>query len=279
VLLQPAPGATGVPINTRIWFVNPPGTEPPTVVTGPTGQVHARIGRLNAGLPTAGSVYVLTPTEPLAPNSDYTFANPRGQVAGNFRTGAASDDVAPGKPVETKRESLADWSLGGTCGDSWQVVRSSVTWEGPFLVARLAAAEPASAPDLLANPPSGDTPYLFVSSAAEVSFGASRCTWWPSGFSDGRLWYGAMDIAGNFSGWSDAGPIALPALPPRPDGGAPDAPAPDAPAGPPARQPSDGCRYAGGGGEAPAPAAAAALTTLALALAWRWRRRPRRDRP
>lgn len=229
VLDLPADGAVDVPTDTLVWGYFPELDR----LLGPSGEVVDVDARaLLVGSPSAPeALSVLVPRAPLAPNTDYTIVRQYDDDRANdrrtsFRTGAGPTRSSPAVPT------LLASSTGAGSGFEDAVVRwQSFTFEGiaEHQLGLLAdVADPgdgaAAAPraltsvrelliDTEADLPTSPRPTVieWVSRDDDLTVGIGNCFTW-SLDTDARqdIRFGAFDLAGNFSGWSDAVALELP---------------------------------------------------------------------
>jgi len=243
--LYPADGQTDVPMNARIWVG---GGE----YWGEPGDGESRLTLLDGdGQPVAVEyseltgyndlIAVLSPTAPLASGVTYEIQLDGDEPLGRFTVGSDSDTAPPAVPLEVDRESSASARVAGmtsSCGPSDVV---NLTLEDTGLV-YVATVEGADGPDTSAlHGESSD-----LSPTPELRIGSAGCTWSWSDAAPGAattVRWGAFDLAGNFSGWSEPVKVSVPPA---------------------------GCTCVLGG--APASAGGLATATLALLIAARRRR-------
>lgn len=197
-LLWPELDATGVPLNARVW-ASEYGLDPYflRVVGAPLEMsVSYSTSRIDT---VEGPLEVLTPDESLAPNTSYELVvcsediEVVCDVIGRFTTGADEDRDPPPLPIETDRDGDAD-GIGRYCGKS-RSVTLEVAAEG-LLVVQIDEGS------LDLQGLSGAT--TFVTRDASVHLGEGGCLrGWPGSSNTASLRYGAFDLAGNFSGWTE----------------------------------------------------------------------------
>ncbi len=203
-LLWPELDATGVPVNARVW-ASEYGLDPYflRVVGAP---LEMSLSYSTSRIDTVeGPLEVLTPDELLAPNTSYELLvcsediEVVCNVIGRFTTGADEDRDPPPLPIETDRDGDAD-AIGRYCGKS-KSVTLEVAAEG-LLVVQIdeGSLDPLSL--------SGAT--TFVTREGSVQVGEGGCLrGWPGSSKTASLRYGAFDLAGNFSGWTDSDTLQI----------------------------------------------------------------------
>ena len=219
---EPANGATNVPLNTRLWTHDPsPGL--------PLQYLELRVkGGADVPLATAGALQfasgarmaVLTPAHLLAPRTTYELASFTGAVISTFTTGDTPDSVPPAAPAGRPVRACARLTPNSSCGNSHQSVELDITTDEVALVV-LTRGETPPPPSLDRYPPSWPpqpNPVSFhrVRNLDPYGLGLGGCTVWPHPEPRGTVFYGALDIAGNFSGWTRGGDLGLPDLPSAP---------------------------------------------------------------
>ncbi|HEY0711108.1 MAG TPA: hypothetical protein VGF45_00420 [Polyangia bacterium] len=279
----PAPGAEGVATNTRIWLTTAVSLTPAEAgfrLNGPDGDVAVSVTRHSAHLPS-DAITILSPATPLKPNSAYrVFSGAAAAPITHFTTGSNDDTGTPELPRELSRRSTASFVPRSSCGEIQRSIQADVPFGSEFLFVHLTGGPDMPAvPGFVAGEKVDGPPYVFAAASPTVVLGPVACAPWPSGFEAGWVWYGAMDAAGNFSGWSTGGPIALPPLPSA-DAGVDDAASPsfvdadggtsDAPSRPTDTGPGGGGCSLGSSGPS-LPTAPALLMALALVITWRRR--------
>ncbi len=245
-MLAPADGETDAPTNARVWV----GAG---LFWGSRGSSAERVSLLDgAGAPVdavatemAGYidlVVVLTPAAPLISGETYSIQVDEDEVLGTFTVGGDSDTDAPAIPAELDRESSSSArhpNMMSSCGPT-DVVSLELEPTGLIYVANIEGVDGLD-PDGLTGEASE------LSATPELYIGSAGCTWsWPDAepHASTTVRWGAFDIAGNFSGWSEPSDVTIPAA---------------------------GCSCTLEGGAPPAAGAAAAVLALA-ALGLRRRR-------
>lgn len=208
--VAPAMNAREVPPNARIWVARGFGGLRLVDVTDLEVEVQGREGALE-GVDVGVSVF--TPDAPLLPGHRYVAYAGEGEIT-RFEVGGAPDEVPPPLPVALLEDVTVETpGLFGafrgetSCGpNDWAYATYRVTHEGLFVVvdrdeaAQLAAAEPSGTVTTLAF-------------EEHFALGRGACTFnWPEaeGGAKARVRFGTFDLAGNFSGWTDAEPLELP---------------------------------------------------------------------
>ena len=206
-LRAPPDGATNVPLNTLIW--GGPATSA-LVLRGPDGREvegerrllpAAGLGDLGTGLP------VMFPVEPLLPNTTYTVEEKGGSR--QFTTGDAIDTEPP-PPAQL----IASASGPGRLDLEFAVEDILAGELNP------ASAEFASVEDVLLPPSFGDgyhaldadkPVFRWLTPASTLRFRVgSPCGNWPTAGYTMSMRFGAFDLAGNFSGWTDVPGMEVP---------------------------------------------------------------------
>jgi hypothetical protein len=296
-LTFPADGASQVALNTRLWIANQGWGEGPNqpvfTLAGPQGAVPVTLGRMHVAGWGGFEILVATPTAALQPGVEYTFRSSHQPLPlMRFQTGAARDDVLPPLPAELSRVAKAGWSPFDDCRPDYQILQTDVSWEGELLLANVTPGTAVPPPPDLgrATLAFGEPPYAAVAPERKLSLGISGCSPWPELTSSGHLWYGVLDGAGNFSGWTDAGDVVLPALPdrdaaadaggeadagPSVDVAPPDAASPDGASNSTPTSPADagGCSCSSGAAGTRPVGALSGLLILAACELWHNRRR------
>jgi hypothetical protein len=198
----PEYGAEDVPTNARLWFdgqISYGDQQSELVLIGPDGmEVETTEARIEMLEPQ--ELVVLTPVEPLLPEARYQFWECDGPecttLVSELTTGAAADDSPPALPIEVDREQGRGWA------NLW------IDFEGVLVV---------SLGDVALDPATltGSAHFAWGDATVPLSFGdVDRYCFdgWPEATSDEQtvpLRYGAFDLAGNFSGWSEPEPLSL----------------------------------------------------------------------
>ena len=246
-ILAPKMGQTDVPLDTRLWFGYQFSDDPVTLkLVGPGGEVPVETRKVE--LPGSPFVaFVATPRQELAPSTSYVFEATCAEQscsggANQFTTGTARAPRPP-LPVVRKQEPFAP---GGPAGDDRAVV-FDFDPQDLLVVVDVAGASPFRAE----QPESALTGGWGVE---RVWVGEKACNMPEARFPlDSRghsaetanVRFGRIDLAGNFSGWTDARSVTLP-------------------------PPAGGCSVSGHGGGGPS----SSLVALVLfALVARLRRR------
>lgn len=285
----PADEATGVPTNTLLWGFGQYEAMPQGRLFGPDGEVPLDERSLPFARDTlsVSRMPVLVPRFELQPNTRYQFLMdgvspdadevPPFQV--DFTTGAGPSRSVPAVPallssesgsfVETTRSGyqvVERWldlqfqqHAGILIGDAGEL--ATVTSLAELLLPAPSASERERAP--------GERALYWVTTREEMSVGVGSCLIWPDTAQDRReARFGLLDLAGNFSGWSEPLTLTLP-FPEEADAPAPtestDAPPIDVAAPLPAPAParSSGCALSLPG----SPTAPGSWLALGVALA------------
>jgi MYXO-CTERM domain-containing protein len=220
-IVAPANGEVDVPPNTRLWHADPFTTiqQVRFMLTGPQGEVPLRT--LALGPPSFALGHVSTPESELVPGASYGFSACGGpghpcKVLSRFTVGERRAEK-PRIPVETGKRS--DWyreeERGSSCGsDPSRFVILNFDWEGLLLLVDVAAQNPypADPAGLLHHARTAQE----IQTAGGVWVGRGPCgPFWPRA-DDGRILdsaevrFGAVNVAGEFSGWGDPVTIQLP---------------------------------------------------------------------
>jgi MYXO-CTERM domain-containing protein len=203
-LLWPAMGAQDVPTNTRLWVATVAfyGLNQPRLIAVQDAQ---EVGFAISVIDTAeGPLEVYKPYSPLAPNTIYELVecyDEDCEVITRFTTGDGPDLEPPPLPVETDRDGGAHRRNDTSCGKSaWASVE--FTAEG-LVVMQL--DEGTLDPELLL----GETSIATLEYAVTVGRGACYIGWPDWNHDSATLRYGAFDLAGNFSGWTEPDTLTL----------------------------------------------------------------------
>jgi MYXO-CTERM domain-containing protein len=208
VLDAPADGAEGVPTNTLVWIeprsIPTDASLDTFVLRSASAEIAVETSRIQVSFL---EILVLDPLEDLEPETKHTvFAcidDACDLLVREFTTGPAADDSPPDVPVEIDRDWGAEGSdVGGgiSCGKT-RFVEVEVEFEG-VLAIELGDVEldPASR--------SGLVEHL---TTERESMLADNCIGnWPDDARDTTtVRYGAFDLAGNFSGFTEPDTIEL----------------------------------------------------------------------
>ena len=219
--VRPADGATDVPRNARIW-----------VPAFRSDDMNVRILRegveeiaFDVGAIEHSSgmfVLVLTPRAPLAPSTRYqvkaalTYSNPQPT---SFTTGETFDTTSPGVPMGKLAKVCAALTPNSSCGPYYRGMEFEIpTDDSPLVVLTLGEQPLTPSLDSLptSSPLAGPIPILadrWPLRTPTLWLGQGACSRWPLEQTRGTIFYGAIDLAGNFSGWRAGGPVALPDYP------------------------------------------------------------------
>ena len=204
----PVSGSAGVPTNVRVWVSANQGEGTLRLIDAQDNVVPSETGHVDLGGFPQKQRW-LKPVGLLQPRSEYSvhvaveeFAGASTHLVSAFTTGDGPDDSAPALPAEASRRASVyeDGPLTGcsSCG-------VSVSFEPDparaFVVAKLAAeatGEPASLSAVsYAGSPTHESTVFLGSGPCNSSWpGAKRGASSP-------VVFGAYDLAGNFSGWTD----------------------------------------------------------------------------
>jgi len=219
----PRAGAVDVPTDAVLWGHVARYTQ----LLGPSGEVvdvderQLAIGGIGIDA-ERDSLPVLVPRAELQPNAEYTILSDQpssGERLG-FRTASGPATAAVPLPtlIATETGSGESW-LGSLARH--QSLEFEAFAEGQLaLLGDIADAADGDALDglvslreLLTAPTETSGPMIdWLSEDSTLSVGVSDCTSWPPGAADRQdARFGAIDLAGNFSGWVDI-PLELPSL-------------------------------------------------------------------
>lgn len=217
-LNQPEDGATGVPTNALIWVGGSQTrglfdgeTQHPIELVDPEGvALPGTEGRLRS---TNDTIDVFTPDLLLAANTTYEV-RVADQVLSTFTTGSSTDDEPPAVPAETDRHTWSNPAdpFGRTsCGPTPASHGVSLTWDMGddsvlVLLDRDGLADVDT--DLIEGSASGLAPHGSVSMGNGFVCGGDT---WPEARlgAETDVQYGSFDLAGNFSGWSEAETVTV----------------------------------------------------------------------
>ncbi|MEW5854521.1 MAG: Ig-like domain-containing protein [Myxococcota bacterium] len=198
--MAPAPDATDVPVNTRIWVGAGEGGEDTMSVSGPHGPIHGTRTSLVSNLVT---IVVFTPTEPLVPGETYVVTRPGGGSS-TFRVGNARDHEAPPPPSVVSRryepdpedtDAIPDILQDDSCSTCSAGTVFDLEHKGLFVVADLNRAQA----ETVAFNPGEHLGFAALGLTTEVKVSdAVAC----GGQGESVTRFGTVDLAGNFSGWS-----------------------------------------------------------------------------
>jgi hypothetical protein len=220
--VMPFDGSTGVPLNTRVWV--PDGgrggsstVSPPRL--RPVGGLLVDFD-VSAIQDASGLRYkVLKPKAPLAPMTRYVVetVDLRGSTTSSFTTGEVADTTAPAPPAGRVTKSCAARTPQSSCGEYSRSLRFEIPTSDKALAVITTGGQPPP-PSLDQSPqawPPDPNPVIFAyrGTRTEFGLGQSACIHWPISQPAGTIFFGAVDLAGNFSGWHAGGPVALPDYP------------------------------------------------------------------
>lgn len=191
----PAHGAEDVPTNARLWFDRQAsflGRRSELVLVGHDGM-ELETTQVRLEMFANQALVVLTPLAPLLPEARHQFWECDGPMCSTliseFTTGTEADTIPPALPVETDREQGRD------------TVSLSFDFEGVLIV---------SLGDVALDPATLTGSAHSASTDSNVAFEDDCPYSWPGAAEDEQtLRYGAFDLAGNFSGWSEPEPLSL----------------------------------------------------------------------
>jgi len=211
--IAPADGAEDVPVNARVWIGgghwgmgdgNPEGLL--RLVNAAGESVETTTTDIRADMDVLA---VLTPDDDLEAGMTYLVLDGGGAALTTFTVGQGVDDELPEIPLEVGREASSD-PRGpvppSSCGYS-DMVTIDVAGDGLFVVANVDGADGLDTTTI-----SGNASQMTFDD--ELRIGRAGCTFsWPdaepTASTDVR--FGAFDIAGNFSGWTEPSDVTLPA--------------------------------------------------------------------
>ncbi len=203
-LRWPEDGEIDVPINARVW-VSDAFEELDDVQLRVAGETDA-VAMTKATIATSfGDVAVLTPTSPLAPGTAYEVVACNtldcDHTITRFTTGADADEVAPAVPEETDRDGGAGGGAFDSCGKRRWV---DVELDAEGLVVMEVGAESFDPAALVG-------PVTFIGLEHDIKVGRGGClNGWPGDAGrDSTVRYGAFDVAGNFSGWTEVDSLRI----------------------------------------------------------------------
>lgn len=227
----PADEATGVPTNTLLWGFGQYEAMPQGRLFGPDGEVplDERSLPIARDALSVSHMPVLVPQFELRPNTRYQFLMdgirpdadevPPFQV--EFTTGAG-----PSRSLPTLPELLSSepGSFVESTGSGYQVVHRWLDLQfrehaGILIGDAGELASVSSVAELLLPTPSaseherapGERALYWATTRDEMSVGVGSCLIWPDLAQDHReARFGVLDLAGNFSGWSEPMALALP---------------------------------------------------------------------
>lgn len=220
-VMAPAPGATDVPLNTRIWIRHgyysscDYGIDDVTSTYLLFDASSIPVSMTVTGIDDeVDCILVLTPTTPLTPDSRYDLWHCPDETCDEaltfFQTGSHTDLTPPAPTTEeatSRRRKMMCWMLGNVATATLDI--EMVADERTILVADLG--------EMSTLDPVGHTGYVAqVTSESTFEFGRGACEIWPWTLDDDKqttIRYGVFDLAGNFSGWSTPAPLDRPKLP------------------------------------------------------------------
>lgn len=200
----PAMEATGVPTNTRIWLGNSWFYEFTTPRLRKAGEAVDLAFTISTIETSDGPLDVYTPGAPLAPNTAYELLACDSETCDpphlRFTTGAGPDLDPPPVPIETERSGDAGGSRRDSCG-KYKSATVSLDAEG-LLVVEIdgGTLDPLTL--------SGTTTVATLDAGIIVGRGACFMHW-PTSEDSAPIRYGAFDLAGNFSGWTEPDTLTI----------------------------------------------------------------------
>lgn len=197
----PLNGATDVPLNARVFYF-PQGSAGTPVLKDDTG---AAVSTTSSTITIqAGSVTVLTPSQPLTANKSYTVSVTSGTLS-TFTTGTTTATQAPAVPHVTGEDPITGSYAGGPpWGDNlFAINRVTIDGTAPMVLVDV-DNKTTFAPASL----SGSAAHLTDSKTIEFDRDGICTVKVESDSAQVRL--GALDVAGNFSGWSDPQTVNIP---------------------------------------------------------------------
>lgn len=204
----PGPGATAVPTNTLVWCGGQSWASDavPLWLKDASGAEVA--GTSHVLETTDYDVTVFVPDEPLSPNTTYSYGcmSEGREVA--FTTGAGpSEEDPPALPDPSTHR--ARTTMISHWGDSVGVIFENVAPAGTLVVVDVNAGA-----NLRAEDPSGAVAeILLLDDAGSVFVRNGPCggAWPDAALGDtASIAFGAFDLTGRFSGWSEAVEVTLP---------------------------------------------------------------------
>jgi len=211
--IAPADGAAEVPTNAKVWIGgghwgmgDGDASSLLTLVDAAGVPVDVTVTEIQGDMDVLA---VLAPAADLDAGSSYTVLDGGGGVLTSFTVGVEGDESAPEIPIETNREASSD-PRGpmppSSCGYS-DMVTIDVDSDGLFVVANVEGANALNTDGL-----SGSASQMTFENRLRI--GKAGCTFsWPDAepTASTEVSYGAFDLAGNFSGWTDGETVTLPA--------------------------------------------------------------------
>jgi hypothetical protein len=218
IVTAPADGDVDVPPNTKLWHAEPfRGRELRFTLTGPEGEVPLQTLELRSS--GYGIGHLSTPERDLTSGASYRFAVCPGTEActdlSRFTVGVRRAEKPP-IPLEQGKRSdyYRPAEPRSSCGPAPErFVTLNFDWEGLLLLIDVAGANkfPADPRAVLAYAVTAEE----IKSGGGVRVGSGACrSNWP--YLEGDLAdaapvrFGAVNLAGEFSGWTDPVTIELP---------------------------------------------------------------------
>ncbi len=203
-VMWPTMDATGVPTNTRLWV----GTSWLYELTTPrlrkAGEAVDLAFTISTIETSNGPLDVYTPGAPLAPKTAYELLACDSETCDapqlRFTTGPDADLDPPPVPIEVDRSGDAGGSGLNSCG-KYKSATVSLDAEG-LLVAEIDGGmlDPLTL--------SGTTTVATLDAGIVVGRGGCFMHW-PTSEDSAPVRYGAFDLAGNFSGWTEPDTLTI----------------------------------------------------------------------
>lgn len=222
-LRVPLAGQDNVPIDTLLWGYSLGNTR----LLGPSGEVVPLVERALIVAwygASRGTVPILVPESDLQPDARYKIeVDWKGDYPlerSEFVTGPGPASAPPAPPALVGAEAQIGTFWASSALARWQNLQfQGVSERGQILIGDPGLGELGSITSieglLVDGPPSAETvaeaPVVqWVSVGDALSVGFTDCALWPDGAPDTLpARFGALDLAGNFSGWVDV-PLELP---------------------------------------------------------------------
>lgn len=246
-LSAPEDGAADVPTNTLVWCgaQGLGGDTVPFVLEDASGAEVT--GTSHVLKTTEFDVTVFVPDEPLSPDTTFSYRCVYDEWVHTFTTGAGPREETPAVPDPSRH--APSTSEDSVWGDSFGVRFEELAPANTLIVVDL-----NSGANLLEEDPSGSVAEIIqleLSGSLFVGNGPCGGVWPDAGLgATASFAFGAFDLTGTFSGWSDPVEVTLPETYTDPE-----PPAEDSPAEPsandelgPRESSGSGCSLALGGG-------------------------------
>jgi MYXO-CTERM domain-containing protein len=214
----PANGAVDVPPNTKLWYVADGISSGQALftLTGPQGEIPLSAVELGDLGYLRG--FVLTPERELNPGAYRLALCQAAKPCSELTAFTVAQGRADEPRIPVERGGRSEWyrkgDPGSSCGpDPSRFAILDFDWEGLLLLADVAEANPYPAD------PARLFYHAFTATEIErgggVWVGAGACTpYWPrsaEGIADSApVRFGAVNLAGEFSGWSEPVTVQLP---------------------------------------------------------------------